>query len=64
MNDLCVDGMRYGDDAVVVKSSVSGEWLCIDYKVCTATNYAIHNSYQEGLEEPDYIYNNEGELYE
>lgn len=64
MQDWIVPDIRLGDDAVVIKSAVTGEWLCIDYKVCTATNYAIHNSYQEGLEEPDYIYNNEGELYE
>lgn len=62
MNDLCVDGMRYGDDAVVIKSAVTGEWLCIDYKVCTPTNYAIHNSYQTNHD--DLILDEEGVPYE
>ena len=42
-----LDGMSLGDDAIIVKSAVSNEWLCISYAVDTPTNYAIHNSYQE-----------------
>jgi len=58
--------MTRSDKAVVVKSAVSGEWLCIDYQIApiTETDYIIHNSYQEGLKEPDYIYNKDGVAYE
>ena len=65
-NKVARECMRLGDDAVVVKSAVTGEWLCIDYKVDTPVNYAIHNSAQEELPESqrDYIYNEKGELYE
>ena len=50
MNDICTDEMRYGDDAIIVKSPVTGEWLCIDFKINTVTNQEIHKSYQEEVE--------------
>ena len=65
VQDYIALDMRRSDKATVVKSSISGEWLCIDYEIppITETDYIIHNSYQEGLPEPDYIYNEEGDLY-
>ena len=35
-----------GDDAVVTKSLVSGEWLMIDYKINTPANKEINDSYE------------------
>ena len=50
-NPVVKECVLLGDDAIVVKSAVSGEWLCIDYKIDTPTNYAIHNSYQTNYNE-------------
>jgi len=61
MNELCKESMMYGDEAIVVKSAVSGEWLCIDYNISTPTNYAIHNSYQTDFD--DMILNEDGVPY-
>lgn len=49
-NPIVKECILLGDDAIVVKSAVSGEWLCVDYKIDTHTNYAIHNSYQTNNE--------------
>ena len=61
VNKVVKECIQYGDDAIVVKSAVNGEWLCIDYKMDTPTNYAIHNSYQERYE--DMITDNRGVPY-
>jgi len=55
-------GVRLGDDVSIVKSSVNGEWLCVDYHVDTPINYAIHNSYQSSYE--DMIVDEKGVPYE
>ena len=46
MESWKIEDVRLGDDAMVVKSSVSGEWLMIDYRFDNAFNYAVHNSMQ------------------
>jgi len=51
-----------GDDVSIVKSSVTGEWLCVDYHIDTPTNYAIHNSYQTNYD--DMIIDERGVPYE
>lgn len=58
----CIKDVRRGDDAIVVKSSVSNEWLMIDYRVDTAFNYAVHNSLQTNYDEM--ILNEEGVPYD
>lgn len=50
-NPVVKECILLGDDAVVVKSAVSGEWLCVDYRMDTPTNYAIHNSYLTNYDE-------------
>ena len=57
-----IEDVRRGDDAIVVKSPVNGEWLMIDYRVDTAFNYAIHNSLQTSKDE--LICNDEGVPYD
>ena len=49
--ECSIEDARLGDDAVVTKSAVTGEWLMIDYKVDTAVNYTIHNSMQTNRDE-------------
>ena len=56
------DGVRLGDDVSIVKSAVTGEWLCVDYHIDTPVNYAIHNSYQTNYD--DMILNEDGVPYE
>ena len=62
--DYLAMDMQRCDKAVVVKSAVSGEWLCIDYEIApiTEVDYAIHNSYQTNID--DLILNEEGVPYE
>ena len=54
--------VRCGDDAMVVKSNVSGEWLMIDYRFDNAFNYALHNSMQTNTD--DLIVDKRGVPYE
>jgi hypothetical protein len=42
--------VQRGDDALVVKSGVNGEWLMVDYSFCNPFNYAVHNQAQESYE--------------
>ena len=42
--------VRRGDDGLVVKSGVSGEWLMVDYSFSNAFNYALHNQEQSKYE--------------
>ena len=51
-----------GDDAIVTKSPVTGEWLMIDYSFKNALNYAVHNSMQTNID--DMITNEDGVPYE
>lgn len=53
---------QVGDDAIVTKSPVTGEWLMIDYSFENAFNYAVHNSMQTNLD--DMIVDEEGVPYE
>ena len=46
-----IQDVRLGDDAVVVKSAVTGEWLMTDYKFNNSFNYAVHNSMQTRYED-------------
>lgn len=62
MPEWKIKDIQYGDDAIVVKSTVTGEWIMIDYTFLTSVNYAIHNSYNH--ETGDLIYDENGELYE
>lgn len=61
MESWKIEDVRLGDDAMVVKSSVSGEWLMIDYRFDNAFNYAVHNSMQDKYE--DMICDEEGRPY-
>ena len=54
--------VRRGDDGLVVKSSVSGEWLMVDYSFSNAFNYAIHNQKQESYE--NMIFDEDGVPYD
>lgn len=58
----CIEDVRRGDDAIVIKSTVTGEWLMIDYSVSTPINYAIHNSLQTNTD--DLICDEAGVPYE
>ena len=51
-----------GDDAIVTKSAVTGEWLMIDYSFNNAFNYAVHNSMQTNID--DMITDEDGVPYE
>ena len=42
---------QLGDDVSIVKSAVTGEWLCIDYHIDTPTNWHIHNTYQTNYDD-------------
>ena len=57
-----INDVRLGDDAIVTKSAITGEWLMIDYSFTNAFNYAVHNSMQTNYE--DMIYDEEGVPYE
>jgi len=54
--------VKIGDDAIVVKSAVTGDWLMIDYSFSNDFNYAVHNSLQTNLD--DMIVDEEGVPYE
>lgn len=43
--------VQRGDDALVVKSGVTGEWLMVDYSFSNAFNYAVHNQGQTKYED-------------
>ena len=62
MDQWKIQDVRLGDDAYVVKSSVTGEWLMVDYSFKNAFNYAVHNSMQDNYE--DLICNEEGVPYD
>jgi carbamoylphosphate synthase large subunit len=62
MEDWKVECVQRGDDAIVTKSAVTGEWLMIDYSFSNAFNYAVHNSMQEDYE--DMICDERGVPYE
>ena len=65
LQDWLLDGIQLYD-YVELKKYVTGEWFVTDYHVNMEVYGAIHNSYQEQLpeQERDYIYNEQGELYE
>ena len=62
MEDWKVECVQRGDDAIVTKSSVTGEWIMIDYSFSNAFNYAVHNSMQDDYE--DMICDERGVPYE
>lgn len=43
--------VQSGDDAIITKSQVTGEWIMIDYSFSNAYNYAIHNNMQDKYED-------------
>ena len=49
--DLIDNCIRRGDDAIIVKSAVTGEWLMTDYSFSNSFNYAVHNSMQTRYED-------------
>lgn len=51
MDQWKINDVRLGDDAIVVKSAVTGEWLMIDYSFANAFNYAVHNSMQTSYDD-------------
>ena len=51
MKDWQIECVRLGDDAIVTKSTVTGEWVMIDYRFDNAFNYAVHNSMQTRYDE-------------
>ena len=61
LQDWLIDGVQRGDGAKIKKSTVTGEYIVVDYTVNTITNYIIHNSYQENVE--DMICDEEGVPY-
>ena len=62
MENWKIECVKRGDDAIVTKSSVTGEWIMIDYSFSNAFNYAVHNSYQDKYE--DMITDEDGVPYE
>ena len=46
-----IEDVRLGDDAIVTKSDVTGEWLMIDYSFSNPFNYAVHNSMQDNYDD-------------
>ena len=62
MADWKVQCVRLGDDAIVTKSAVTGEWLMIDYSFCNEFNYAVHNSMQTSYD--DMIVDEDGVPYD
>lgn len=51
MQEWLCDSIMLGDDAVVTKSQVSGEWIVIDYEVDTMTNQELDDFYNSLTEE-------------
>ena len=51
MPNYLLEDLRLGDTALITKSTVSNEWLMIDYSFCNSLNYTIHNSYQETMDD-------------
>lgn len=66
LSPIVCDGAMIGDYVTIKKSAVTGEWIAVDYFVNMEIYGGLHNDAQEVLpeHERDYIYNEEGELYE
>ena len=59
LQDWLLDGIRLYDYVDIKKSSVTGEWIVVDYHVNSEVYGSIHNSYQETL---DLCYGKDGEV--
>ena len=66
LSPVVCEGALLGDYVTLKKSSVTGEWIAVDYYINMEIYGAIHNNQQEQLpeQERDYCYNERGELYE
>ena len=60
LQDWLLDGIKLYDYVDLKKSSVTGEWIVVDYHVNSEVYGAIHNSYQDTLD--DLCYSKDGEV--
>lgn len=62
MENWKINDIEIGDDAIVTKSSVTGEWLMIDSDIMSVSNIHYHNTVNLEANTGDLIYDETGDL--
>lgn len=57
-----INDVEIGDDAIVTKSAVTGEWLMIDFSIMSVSNIHYHNTVNLEANTGDLIYDEAGDL--